>query len=68
MPDSGDGERRPGFFRSLANAFLGLDRPVTPSSLDNVKLIHADELRQWDEFKRCQEVEGISYGEYNSPE
>jgi hypothetical protein len=30
MPDSGDGERRPGFFRSLANAFLGLDRPVTP--------------------------------------
>jgi hypothetical protein len=66
MPDSGDGERRPGFFRSLANAFLGLDRPVTPSPLDNVKLIHADELRQWDEFKRCQEVEGISYGEYKT--
>ena len=66
MPDGGDGERRPGFFRSLANAFLGLDRPVTPSPLDNVKLIHADELRQWDEFKRCQEVEGISYGEYKT--
>jgi hypothetical protein len=29
-----------------------------------IKLIHADELRQWRKFPRCQEAVGISYGEY----
>jgi hypothetical protein len=66
MPGSGEDDERPGFFRSLANAFLGIGGSATASPLDSVKLIHADELRQWDEFKRCQEVEGVSYSEYKA--
>src|SRR5438067_512899 len=31
---------------------------------DAVKLVHSDDLHKWDRFPRCQEFDGVTYGQY----
>src|SRR6188474_3539136 len=33
---------------------------------DAVKLVHSEDLHKWERFPRCQDFEGITYGEYRS--
>jgi len=33
---------------------------------DAVKLVHSEDLHEWDRFPRCQEFEGITYGQYRT--
>jgi hypothetical protein len=35
-------------------------------AFDAVKLVHADDLRRWERFPRCQEFDGITYGHYRA--
>lgn len=41
-----------------------LGRGDEARAFDSVKLVHADDLRRWDRFPRCQEFDGVTYGHY----
>jgi hypothetical protein len=43
-----------------------LGRGDEARAFDAVKLVHADDLRRWDRFPRCQEFDGITYGHYRA--
>lgn len=51
----------------IAHAIRRYRSPVPESEAwDAVKLVHADDLQEWDVFKRCQDFTGISYGQYRA--
>ncbi|MGX7678672.1 hypothetical protein ACSMXN_07215 [Jatrophihabitans sp. DSM 45814] len=39
-------------------------RTHEPLDWDCVQLVHIDDVRSWTVFPRCQDVDGLSYGEY----
>ena len=49
---------------AVRDRFLG--RGDEPRPYDAVKLVHAADLRKWDRFPRCQEFDGITYGQYRA--
>jgi len=44
--------------------FLG--RGDEERASDVVKLVHSEDLHRWDRFPRCQDFDGITFGEYRS--
>ena len=49
---------------AVRDRFLGRGDEARP--YDAVKLVHAADLRTWDRFPRCQEFDGITYGQYRA--
>ena len=43
-----------------------LGRGDEERSSDAVKLVHAEDLHSWDRFPRCQDFDGITFGQYRA--
>ena len=43
-----------------------LGRGDEERSSDAVKLLHSEDLHKWERFPRCQDFEGITYGQYRA--